>query len=814
MNWLSLLDDSDPQALKDKVSLSAVVSLHGVELKVEGDRLVGLCPFHEDTSRPSFAVWRSEEDNELCGCWSCDFQPGDVFDFLQRKLDISFGKAMGQVAEYARNGLPPAPIIPERDADAPLPDLAGPIRDARLRPLAQLHSLFEDRGIDVPADWVGGEFRVGVTEDGKILIPHYDENDELRGGKWRTIDRKPVAYPGTRLDALYGAWRGRGRKHVVLCEGESDTWVMAWLLRGEDVDVFGLPSGVAARPREQWIEMLRNKHVTILFDADDAGRRGCAKWLGKLFGISDDIRVASLPAGDDAVSAGANAALRAVREAWPYVDPNSLPIDKVGDRYARVNPQTGATTILSDFTFQVERLITADEGVVFEVRMPTRNDVQVLTAAELSNSRKMQEWCAQRLAAWKGGSRDVADLLETLKAESLLVPRVVGTDVIGLHDGSFVTPKYNIGSSAYGFVPGTANVGLEEVLRLEHDAPWDRRLPATLTQLHKPEVITPLLGWIAAAPLRSLCEQFPILGCTGGAGFGKTTLIQTVLSAFGFWESAPMTLSATTAHGVQSYVQSTNSFPIWFDEYRHGARIEAKLALDQILRDAWDGSAAVKGGYGDNKVAIRKLYARAPVLVTGEDAFSETSHAERMVLIPMPMDGKNPEALDAYRSMKHEGFGRAYLQWLVEEIRRGTLTAPPKRHTRMELARATAEWGYSLLREFVQQTCAYDLMPFDESRILHHHTAMNATPVMIELLLNALNQSWSDGFPLVWVEGQDILVRHVHLVKWADVMGVTLPGNAMAVKTWYEERFDCHTVRSNGQRILRLVGAVNEIDLR
>ena len=152
MNWLSLLDDSDPQALKDKVSLSAVVALHGVSLKVDGDRLVGLCPFHEDKSRPSFAVWRSEEDNELCGCWSCDFQPGDVFDFLQRKLDINFGKAMAQVAEYARTGLPPAPIIPDRDADAPLPDLAGPIREARLRPLTQLHTLLEDRGLDVPAD--------------------------------------------------------------------------------------------------------------------------------------------------------------------------------------------------------------------------------------------------------------------------------------------------------------------------------------------------------------------------------------------------------------------------------------------------------------------------------------------------------------------------------------------------------------------------------------------------------------------------------------------------------------------------------------
>ena len=85
MNYGSLLNDSDPHALKGQVSLAAVVQAHGVELRPLGERLVGQCPFHED-SDPSFAVWKIEDDVELCGCWVCDFRPGDVYDFLRRKL--------------------------------------------------------------------------------------------------------------------------------------------------------------------------------------------------------------------------------------------------------------------------------------------------------------------------------------------------------------------------------------------------------------------------------------------------------------------------------------------------------------------------------------------------------------------------------------------------------------------------------------------------------------------------------------------------------------------------------------------------------
>lgn len=811
-NWLNLLNSSEPAQLKEQISLAAVVQAHGVALKPEGERLVGLCPFHDDHDA-SFAVWSPEEGVELCGCWSCDFRPGDVFDFVQRTASCTFPQAVQTVAEYVRDGLPEAPAIPDRDPDAPLPDLSGTVNSARNRTLSPLHEVLTAKGIAAPAEWLAAEFRLGVGERGDVIMPHYSKDGELRGAKWRTADTKPMSFTGSRLDALYGAWRDRGQPRVVLCEGESDTWQMSWLLRDDDTLVLGLPSGVSARPKDAWINDLEDREVVLLFDADSAGRRGAAIWVTALNGRAD-VRVASLPEGDDALSAGAPAALTAVAEAWPFVDPAGLPVTVGGTRYVKVNAQTGVTTVLSDFIFSVERLIMGDDdGIVLEVMVPTKRAVQIISATELANPQKMRDWCARRMLSWKGGARDVADLLELIKADLVFAPRVKGTGVLGLHEGTFVLPDETIGAAGWGYTPPVADVDLGAVLSLAEDPDWDRQLPRALTQLHDPAVITPVLGWIAASPLRSLCRQFPILGVVGGAGWGKTTVIGVALESFGFWMTAPMTLTATTPYAVHAFAASTNAFPVWFDEYRHGARADAKLTLDQILRDAWDGSAAVRGGLGEDKSTVKKVFARAPILVTGEDAFSESSHAERMVIIQMPREGRDPAALARLREMHTTGFGRAYLEWLVRLMARDELPAPPVHEARMEQARAIAIWGYDLLQQFCRDTAGYDLRPIDMSRATATHVELDEKPLIIMVLEDALGRRSRDGFEIAWLDGADICVRTTDIVKWAkSETDYTLPGGTRAIEQWLRERFHTSDERSLF-KYLRLHGAAAELRL-
>jgi hypothetical protein len=130
-----------------------------------------------------------------------------------------------------------------------------------------------------------------------------------------------------------------------------------------------------------------------------------------------------------------------------------------------------------------------------------------------------------------------------------------------------------------------------------------------------------------------------------------------VLEVLGFWITEPMTVSRSTPHGVNGLGASTNVFPVWFDEWRQNVRrVDTRLAIEQLLRDAWNGGSSVKGGGNqDNVMELTGLPACAPVRVTGEDTFSETSHLERLVLINLPSAGRNRGALAA---IEETGEGR------------------------------------------------------------------------------------------------------------------------------------------------------------
>ena len=123
-NYVELARVNKLAAIKAEINLAAVVLAYGVDLEPAGEgRLVGECPFHDDQS-PSFAVWKWPEDGAwCCGCWSCGFHTGDVFDFLQKWHGVGFRQAV-KLASRLRN-LDDSP-------GAPLPSVSsGPAPDLR-----------------------------------------------------------------------------------------------------------------------------------------------------------------------------------------------------------------------------------------------------------------------------------------------------------------------------------------------------------------------------------------------------------------------------------------------------------------------------------------------------------------------------------------------------------------------------------------------------------------------------------------------------------------------------------------------------------
>jgi len=792
MTLSTLIESIDPKAIKDSVSLAGVIMALGIDLNMEmnGD-YTGLCPFHNDT-HPSLSVYNGD-NGQKWSCWACSSY-GDVFDFVQRYTQCTFSEAKSKVIAFRDSGeLPDPPGSPTLHRADPK-DLQVYLDRSRGGE-GILPELIVDRAIDVPLAWIRSEW--GVTDDmANVYIPHYRKDGVLVGLKKRWhLDWTPVAEPGSDLSYLYGSWRDKGRPNVVLCEGESDTWYVSYLLRNSDTDVLGLPHGVCG-PTQEWTAALTGRSVTLLFDADNAGRSAVEKWLNDLVAPRCmTLSVAVLPDGTDCNTNRADIVLDAIDSAlqWKGTDDIKVGIDR--DRYVYAS-KDGDYVPISDFVFTVHRLITMDETMLYEVTVPGHSEIQFLMADDLTSRNKLRVWTTKRMLAWSGSDNQVSALGELLKAQSITKPRVRGVDVVGLHDEVFVLPDKCIGSTGWGYVSPENDIHLSEFLHIEEE-PWDLSIIKHLIELHEVEIMSPILGWIAAALFRSLFEQFPILSVTGGSGWGKTTILHTVLRSFGLWIKLPPTLTGSTAHAILSYASSTNSIPIWFDEYRPGARAEARMALEQVIRDAYDGSSRISGGMYESRMKIKSMPACAPLIVSGEDTFTETSHIERMVLVNMPKDGKNVSAWSACNAAQTGGLGFAYLSWCLRQLRDGSLPPLPRNPDRAVHSLAIAEWGYTILTDFCQSVCGYGLPDFDGSLCAANQKAAKDRPVILEAIDLTRNVTDPFGTMISFVDPSGVgYVKCQSLVKWCQQHSdIKLPGGSKAVQRWLEEMYKAKSVR-------------------
>ena len=84
--------------IKDAARIEEVVGQY-VQLTQKGKNLLGLCPFHADTS-PSFTV---APEKGIFHCFGCG-AGGNVFSFLMQHQRLSFPEAVQELAR--RYGIP------------------------------------------------------------------------------------------------------------------------------------------------------------------------------------------------------------------------------------------------------------------------------------------------------------------------------------------------------------------------------------------------------------------------------------------------------------------------------------------------------------------------------------------------------------------------------------------------------------------------------------------------------------------------------------------------------------------------------------
>ena len=271
------------------------------------------CPLPGHTDKtPSFNLWAPNADGvpQRYGCFGCGLR-GDVIDLVRMMRDVGFLAACRICVDELVPIMVEAQWEPERRATAKawspevLEERLKSLRLTTPQDMTVLLAFANRKGMSseeikyAHEEW-GVQAKSGPPH--LTAFPHRRELGELTGIKMRTIDRR-FNVLGSRFPALYGAWRNDRHDRVLLCEGETDTIHAAWRLRSLLIDVFGLPTGAAQLPQESHLELLRGRHVSIMFDADDAGRGATSRWVGALIeaGIKGSVR--SLPEGEDLLSA-------------------------------------------------------------------------------------------------------------------------------------------------------------------------------------------------------------------------------------------------------------------------------------------------------------------------------------------------------------------------------------------------------------------------------------------------------------------------------------------------------------------------------
>ena len=343
---MALISNESLERVKGAADIVEVVSAH-TDLRRQGARYVGLCPFHEERT-PSFSV---EPTEKLYHCFGCGVG-GDVIKFVEEKDGLSFTEAVEMLAD--RYG-----VELEREQEDPRAE-AKRQRRRRLEQLLERSAAFYSnylweseeagkardyllqRGLReevlrafgvgfAPSAWdkilVRGqqagfsveELRaVGLAQRGRsggeydrfrerIMFPIRDRRGRVLGFGGRAMRSDQGAkYVNTaetdffhKSQILYGVDRAKAAVakagRAVVVEGYTDVLALHQAGIEEAVGVMG----TAITPDQVGALSGMVEEVVLALDADSAGQEAMLRAQRVAAGRRMRLRVAAMPAGED-----------------------------------------------------------------------------------------------------------------------------------------------------------------------------------------------------------------------------------------------------------------------------------------------------------------------------------------------------------------------------------------------------------------------------------------------------------------------------------------------------------------------------------
>lgn len=338
--------------VRARLNIADVIGEH-VRLTPAGKgRLKGLCPFHQEKS-PSFQV---DTEQGYFYCFGCK-AGGDVFSFVQRIENLSFGDALRKLAEragvqvearygerssrdlydvnafalaYFREHLPGPALdylrqrgLTDQTIEAFELGYApegwdGLLRRARARNLSERQLLEAGLLIENPESG-----RVYDRFRGRVMFPIRDHLGRLVGFGGRVLDDSKPKYLNTpetdafkKGELLYGLDKARAGlsngAELIVVEGYMD--VIALHQHGFTGAVASLGTALTAE-HAALLERLGAQRLVLMFDRDEAGLKATLAGLDQVLGAKFHVRATSVPSGKDPADALLAGDLQGIRNA-------------------------------------------------------------------------------------------------------------------------------------------------------------------------------------------------------------------------------------------------------------------------------------------------------------------------------------------------------------------------------------------------------------------------------------------------------------------------------------------------------------------
>ena len=340
-----MIDSEKIAQIRSKADIVRIVGTH-VQLRKQGHRFTGLCPFHGEKS-PSFSV---SGDKGLFYCFGCHAR-GDVFSFVEQIQGLDFLSVARWLAKEVGVELEPeSPVeAAKRKLESGIAEInryvltffqhelwakdggvarkylesrAIPEEQAKERGLGyggnpgKLLAFLAAKKITIERAREAGLLNEQGDRslfDERLIFPIVDQNGRIAGfgGRWlgdTKIDgeRTRPKYVNTRESPLFSkrtllyGWdvaqpTVRRLKRVTICEGYTD--VLACQRAGIEDAVAALGTAFTAE-HAALVKRLANDAI-ILLDSDAAGDRASKEAAEKCVNAGLKTLIAPLPAGDD-----------------------------------------------------------------------------------------------------------------------------------------------------------------------------------------------------------------------------------------------------------------------------------------------------------------------------------------------------------------------------------------------------------------------------------------------------------------------------------------------------------------------------------